>query len=151
VLSACKQTKDTREVHFIPSLFPPSDFLHHINSLFIFRSTAPCPSFPILHKIPDPLKVSHLIYRDKERLRVAGNLSTSPSPHLLFSSLFPPKKQESLLVFLSNCYHNGSKGIREKTPSSPSIWTLTPESRFPSVSSRRRTGATLSKTLLRSE
>jgi hypothetical protein len=60
--------------------------------------------------------------------------------HLLPSPFFPlpTPEAESLLVFLSNCYHNGSKGIR-KDSSSQSIWTLTPKSRSPSVSSRRRT------------
>ena len=48
------------------------------------------------------------------------------------------------LVFLLNCSRNGSRGIQEGTPSLQSIWTLTPASRFPSVSSRPRTGVTLS-------
>ncbi|KAF2229999.1 hypothetical protein EV356DRAFT_580358 [Viridothelium virens] len=71
-------------------------------------------------------------------------LSSEPSsPSLHLSSLIGVKK--FFLVFLLNCSRNGSRGIQEGTPSLQSIWTLTPASRSPSVSSRPRIGVTLSQ------
>lgn len=68
---------------------------------------------------------------------------TDLSPSSLFPLQHPTGAKKSLLVLLSNCSCNSSKGFQEETPRLQSIWTLTPASRSPSVSSRPRTGVTL--------
>lgn len=67
----------------------------------------------------------------------------SSQPHFSLRDPFKGAKK-FVLVFLSNCSRNGSRGIQEGTPRLQPTWTLTPAYRSPSVSSRPRIGATLS-------
>lgn len=92
-----------------------------------------------------------LILIHKQILRDRSVLLATRQPHLLPSAqpISPEARVSSCLPF--ELFLNGSEGIRERTPSLQSIWTLTPESRSLSVSSRRRTGATSLQRLLVSE
>lgn len=87
----------------------------------------------------------------KQTLRDRSVLLATRQPHLLPSiqTIPPEARVSSCLPF--ELFLNGSEGIRERTPSLQSIWTLTPESRSLLVSSRRRTGATSLQRLLVSE
>ena len=67
----------------------------------------------------------------------------------------PLKKTGNPVVFsclpLDLLLATGRKAFEKRRPSLQSIWTLTPASPFPPVSSRRRTGVTLSPKLLAPE
>ena len=81
-----------------------------------------------------------------EQIRQPKQTKPSPINHYLIPfPLNPPPPQEKSLILSTfrAVHHSSSKGIQGKTPRPQSPWTLTPESRSPSVSSRRRTGATL--------
>lgn len=107
------------------------------------------PIFPNPRPNSDLLILTHSIH--KQILRDRSVLLATRQPHLLPSTqpISPEARVSSCLPF--ELFLNGSEGIRERTPSLQSIWTLTPESRSLSVSSRRRTGATSLQRLLVSE
>ncbi|KAK8230528.1 hypothetical protein HDK77DRAFT_312367 [Phyllosticta capitalensis] len=92
--------------------------------------------FPLPQPIVRPLKIPSAIdCRALPRHLFPLFLSSITYP-------YPKGAKKFFLVFLSNCPRS-SKGLQDRTHRLHSIWTLTPESRSPSVSSRPRIGVTL--------
>jgi hypothetical protein len=157
----CAQTTSgqnpTHTASFFPLLLPflplyssPSPIPNHHPSIPSIHHPTRSSIQSDHHETPSTFKVQPInLQGESESILTCCRQFTS-SLHLeaFISSCLP--RQESFLVFLSNCFHNTSGGIRERTPLIQSPWTLTPESRSPSVSSRRRTGATRPRQLLKS-
>lgn len=116
---------------------------------YINRLTSPCP--PLLFLSSSILRTS--LFFHSHILRIFPKDQILPDPIFLPASSLrerlPPVK--SFLVSPFELLSKQFESVSRKDAGHQSIWTLTPASPSPSVSSRRRTGVTLSLKLLRPE